>query len=162
MNGATDLPDIVRSFAHAGSFWRETVPLFAASLALLGAALALLVFRWRRTGGAARLRSLAAGEAGAAEAMDFVLTFPIVMLVAFLLVQLLMGAHASLVVHYAAYSAARRELPDRDLRRRARLAGELNVARWLLHGVSTDDPEVVADAVQMLADLDASVADAEW
>jgi aminoglycoside phosphotransferase (APT) family kinase protein len=62
----------------------------------------------------------------------------------------------------AAYSAARRELPDRDLRRRARLAGELNVARWLLHGVSTDDPEVVADAVQMLADLDASVAGSEW
>lgn len=62
----------------------------------------------------------------------------------------------------AAYSAARRELPDRDLRRRARLAGELNVARWLLHGVSTDDPEVVDDAVQMLADLDASVADLPW
>ena len=62
----------------------------------------------------------------------------------------------------AAYSAARRELPDRDLRRRARLAGELNVARWLLHGVSTDDPEVVDDAVQMLADLDAAVAGLDW
>lgn len=62
----------------------------------------------------------------------------------------------------AAYSAARRELPDRDLRRRARLAGELNVARWLLHGVSTDDPEVVDDAVQMLADLDATVAGLDW
>ncbi len=62
----------------------------------------------------------------------------------------------------AAYSAARRELPDRDLRRRARLAGELNVARWLLHGVSTGDPDVVADAVQMLEDLDASVADSQW
>ena len=62
----------------------------------------------------------------------------------------------------AAYSAARRELPDRDLRRRAKLAGELNVARWLLHGVSTDDPTVVDDAVQMLADLDGSVADTEW
>jgi macrolide phosphotransferase len=62
----------------------------------------------------------------------------------------------------AAYSAARSELPDRHLRRRARLAGELNVARWLLHGVSTGDEDIVADAVQMLADLDASVADLDW
>ena len=63
----------------------------------------------------------------------------------------------------AAYTEARREAPDRHLRRRARLAGELNVARWLLHGVSTDDPGVVDDAVQMLADLDLAVAaEGEW
>jgi macrolide phosphotransferase len=62
----------------------------------------------------------------------------------------------------AAYIAARREPPDPALRRRARLSGELALARWLLHGVNTDDPAIVEDAVQMLADLDASVGDAPW
>ncbi len=59
-----------------------------------------------------------------------------------------------------AYALARRQPPDRDLARRARLAGELALARWLLHGVSTDDRAVVDDAVSMLADLDAGLAGA--
>lgn len=63
---------------------------------------------------------------------------------------------------YTAYTAARRELVDKDLRRRAQLAGELAVARWLLHGVTSDDAAVVDDAVQMLSDLDSAVADATW
>ena len=58
-----------------------------------------------------------------------------------------------------AYAIGRRQPPDRDLVKRARLAGELALARWLLHGVSTDDPEVVEDAVAMLADLDAGLAE---
>jgi macrolide phosphotransferase len=62
----------------------------------------------------------------------------------------------------AAYTAARREPPDPSLRRRARLSGEFALARWLLHGVNTDDPAIVEDAVQMLADLDASVSDTPW
>lgn len=62
----------------------------------------------------------------------------------------------------AAYAAARGEKPDPSLRRRAALAGEFAIARWLLHGVSTDDASIVDDAVQMLADLDASVADEPW
>jgi aminoglycoside phosphotransferase (APT) family kinase protein len=62
----------------------------------------------------------------------------------------------------AAYTAARRTEPDQDLTRRARLAAELAVARWLLHGVSTDDPAVVDDAVAMLTDLDAAVAGTDW
>ena len=61
-----------------------------------------------------------------------------------------------------AYALARREQPDRDLQRRARLCGELSMARWLLHGVNTDDGAIVDDALQMLADLDESVADLPW
>ncbi len=57
----------------------------------------------------------------------------------------------------AAYAAARHEPPDPALRRRARLSGELALARWLLHGVNTDDHGIVADAVGMLRDLDAAI-----
>ena len=49
-----------------------------------------------------------------------------------------------------AYAHTRRDAPDRDLLRRARLSGELAVARWLLHGTTTGDEGVVADAVAML------------
>ena len=58
-----------------------------------------------------------------------------------------------------AYAIGRRQPPDRDLVKRARLAGELALARWLLHGVSIDDQDVVDDAVAMLADLDAGLAE---
>jgi macrolide phosphotransferase len=61
-----------------------------------------------------------------------------------------------------AYTVTRRSDPDKDLLRRARLASELAVARWLLHGVNTDDAEVVNDAVTMLADLDAAVSATPW
>lgn len=59
-----------------------------------------------------------------------------------------------------AYALARRQPPDRDLLRRARLAGELALARWLLHGVAIDDQDVVDDAVSMLTDLDATLTEA--
>ncbi|MFP5334462.1 MAG: phosphotransferase [Actinomycetes bacterium] len=58
------------------------------------------------------------------------------------------------------YAVARREQPDRHLATRARLAGELALARWLLHGTTTGDAHVVDDAVQMLRDLDADVGGA--
>jgi macrolide phosphotransferase len=61
-----------------------------------------------------------------------------------------------------AYAEARGTPPDPDLTRRARLAAELAVARWLLHGVSTGSPAIVDDAVAMLADLDAAVAGTAW
>ena len=53
-----------------------------------------------------------------------------------------------------AYTLRRTETADRHLAQRALLAGELALARWLLHGVRTEDPEVVADAVTMLEELD--------
>lgn len=56
-----------------------------------------------------------------------------------------------------AYAHHRRDAPDRDLLRRARLSGELALARWLLHGVTSGDDAVVADAVAMLGDLETGV-----
>ncbi|MBT0768005.1 phosphotransferase [Kineosporia sp. J2-2] len=63
---------------------------------------------------------------------------------------------------FTAYTAARSEPVDVDLRRRARLSGEFAIARWLLHGVHTDDSAIIDDAVQMLADLEAGVGDEPW
>jgi macrolide phosphotransferase len=62
----------------------------------------------------------------------------------------------------AAYAGARHEPIDAALRRRARLSGELALARWLMHGVNSGDDEIVGDAVQMLRDLDAVVTDSGW
>ena len=53
-----------------------------------------------------------------------------------------------------AYAHHRRDAPDRDLLRRARLSGELAVARWLLHGVTSGAESVVADADAMLGELE--------
>lgn len=56
-----------------------------------------------------------------------------------------------------AYELRRSESSDPHLMRRARLVGELALARWLLHGVRTGQADVVADACDMLAELDAEV-----
>lgn len=58
-----------------------------------------------------------------------------------------------------AYAMARREEPDRHLATRAILAGELALARWLMHGVRNDNAEIIADAVSMLTDLSHDVGD---
>ncbi|MFP5346308.1 MAG: phosphotransferase [Actinomycetes bacterium] len=57
------------------------------------------------------------------------------------------------------YAITRADPPDRHLAFRARLAGELALARWLLHGVRLDDAAVVDDAAQMLRDLAADVGE---
>ena len=57
------------------------------------------------------------------------------------------------------YAVSRTDSPDRHLAVRARLAGELALARWLLHGVRGDDSSVVDDATQMLADLSSDVGE---
>jgi aminoglycoside phosphotransferase (APT) family kinase protein len=62
----------------------------------------------------------------------------------------------------AEYSAARNDPPDPHLARRARLSGELAVARWLLHGLTTQDRAVVKDAVGMLRELEAAVDGSPW
>ncbi len=51
------------------------------------------------------------------------------------------------------YAMARHEQPDRHLLDRARLAGELAFARWLLGGVAADDSTVVDQASVALTDL---------
>lgn len=58
-----------------------------------------------------------------------------------------------------AYQLRRTELKDPHLAERALLAGELALARWLLYGVRSGDDEVVADAVQMLDELDEQTRD---
>ncbi|MFV0458825.1 MAG: phosphotransferase [Actinomycetales bacterium] len=58
-----------------------------------------------------------------------------------------------------AYAVHRKVDPDRHLVVRARMSGELALARWLMHGIHTDDPLIVADAVAMLDDLAKDVGD---
>jgi aminoglycoside phosphotransferase (APT) family kinase protein len=53
---------------------------------------------------------------------------------------------------FDAYSAARGQI-DRQLRQRATLLAELEVARWLLHGTEVRSTEIVDDAVEMLSAL---------
>jgi aminoglycoside phosphotransferase (APT) family kinase protein len=60
-----------------------------------------------------------------------------------------------------AYQLRRAELTDPHLLDRAMLAGELALARWLLYGVRSGNADVVADAVQMLEELDAHTRDTE-
>lgn len=57
-----------------------------------------------------------------------------------------------------AYHLRRTELRDPNLASRALLAGELAVARWLLHGVRTEDTAVVEDARGMLLELEEHLA----
>lgn len=57
-----------------------------------------------------------------------------------------------------AYHLRRTELRDPNLASRALLAGELAVARWLLHGVHTQDQGVVDDACGMLRELEDHIA----
>jgi aminoglycoside phosphotransferase (APT) family kinase protein len=53
---------------------------------------------------------------------------------------------------FAAYAQVRGTV-DRQLRRRAALLSELEVARWLLHGTEVRSTEIVDDAVAMLSEL---------
>lgn len=53
------------------------------------------------------LRNLSSDQSGAAAAVDFVLTIPIFTVVVMLIIQFALIAHAALIVHYSAYSAAR-------------------------------------------------------
>jgi macrolide phosphotransferase len=52
-----------------------------------------------------------------------------------------------------AYAMARGDRPDPHLAERARLAGELSLARWLLGGVAADDSSVVDQATGALTRL---------
>lgn len=58
------------------------------------------------------------------------------------------------------YGRARDGGVDDALEARATLAGELAVARWLMHGIRVRSDEVIEDAITMLRELDEAVADA--
>lgn len=64
---------------------------------------------------------------------------------------------ASVDEAFLAYSSARDA--DRQLRRRAMLHAELEIAKWLLHGVDSGDESIAADGEAMLRGLDARVDD---
>lgn len=51
------------------------------------------------------------------------------------------------------YIEARGATVDRQIRQRSLLYAELELARWLLHGVATNDAAVIADAEQLLDGL---------
>jgi aminoglycoside phosphotransferase (APT) family kinase protein len=53
-----------------------------------------------------------------------------------------------------AYRDARTDFADEHIVDRALLIGELELARWLLYGVRQNDRGVIADAEEMLVDLD--------
>ncbi len=56
------------------------------------------------------------------------------------------------------YHLRRTELRDPHLAERALLAGELAVARWLLHGVHVGDQAIIDDAKEMLGELAEQIA----
>jgi macrolide phosphotransferase len=58
---------------------------------------------------------------------------------------------------FGAYNLARSTPVDRQLRKRARLYAELEIAKWLLHGTEQRDDTIVSDAHTMLAGLSVSV-----
>lgn len=58
------------------------------------------------------------------------------------------------------YAHARDGAIDDAFDARATLAGELAVARWLMHGVRIRSDDVIEDAIDMLRELDEAVADA--
>lgn len=57
----------------------------------------------------------------------------------------------------AAYAAARGSSADRLITQRAMLYAELELARWLLHGIDLRDQRIIDDAVSMLDNLVDSV-----
>lgn len=57
------------------------------------------------------------------------------------------------------YSVAGNGAPDRHLLRRAALSAEFALAQWLVRGISTGDDDIVAEAEEMLAALEADIAE---
>ena len=67
---------------------------------------------------------------------------------------LVAAPHESIDAILEAYNLRRTELRDPHLTERALLAGELALARWLLHGTRMADRAIIDDAVGMLAELE--------
>jgi aminoglycoside phosphotransferase (APT) family kinase protein len=67
---------------------------------------------------------------------------------------LVAAPHESIDAILEAYNLRRTELRDPHLTERALLAGELALARWLLHGTRLADQAIIDDAVGMLTELE--------
>jgi len=85
------------------SFYRTTIWWAMLSLGLF-VFLIWLLMRLRKS---VSLCSLAGNDQGSSVAVDFVLTLPIFLTLLLLIVQYALMSHTALLVHYAAYSAAR-------------------------------------------------------
>lgn len=55
------------------------------------------------------------------------------------------------------YNKYRTEAVDPHLMRRAALAAEFALAQWLVRGVAADDPDMIAEAEEMLKELEADI-----
>ena len=100
--------DFFSVITESPAFWTQAVGFGLA--AICGVFLALMVLRAgmrRRQLRLQRLRALHADVRGVAAIMDFTLVMPIFIMVILLTLQLALMANASIMVHYAAYSAAR-------------------------------------------------------
>lgn len=102
----TDAP-FLRALMVSPTFLSD-LAVYGAGLLVLLAALGMLLPGRRFS--LARCRHLHRDQTGAATAVDFTLTFPLFLFVLLLIVQLAMVVNTSLIVHYAAYSAARSAL----------------------------------------------------
>jgi hypothetical protein len=58
---------------------------------------------------------------------------------------------------YAAYNKARGGTVDQHLARRAALAAEFALAQWMVRGLAMEDPQMIAEAQDMMASLEADV-----
>lgn len=85
------------------SFYRTAVWWGLLSLTLL----VILIWLLTRLRPMISLKTLASDQRGSSVAIDFVLTLPIFLTLLLLIVQYALMSHTALLVHYAAYSAAR-------------------------------------------------------
>lgn len=85
------------------TFWHSFVPWVLVTIISLLFTGMLLVNLYHK----AQWRNLHTDTRGAANVIDFVLTFPILAFIVMLVIQFALIANASLVVHYSAYTAAR-------------------------------------------------------
>jgi hypothetical protein len=94
---------------QADTFWDQTIPLLLGFLACMAVACVVAGWQARRLKQRrlAKLNQLHHAQDGVATVVDFSLTIPIFIAVVFLMTQLALMVNASLVIHYAAYNAAR-------------------------------------------------------
>ncbi|MDS4068684.1 MAG: pilus assembly protein [Candidatus Competibacter sp.] len=137
------------------TFWPWTLGLSGLLLALALTGAGIWRLRW---GGQLHVqRNLRADESGSANAVDFTLTLPILLVIALLIVQVLVLFNDVLIVHYAAYCAARSARVwywDGDLPRIGIITGQAD-ARWLHNPLAarSRDQQTVRQRVEQAARL---------
>ena len=98
--------EFLQALRSSQTFYTLIMQCSVAALVVL-VALFLLYARFRPYFQPNRFRDLVSNETGSAAAIDFVITMPFFVLMLTVFVQLAMIANSALIVHYAAFSAAR-------------------------------------------------------